>query len=108
MLKFIHILLAATLITACGPQRKLQKEFTGKPVKELEDTYGKPASIIELGSDSVYVFEKSEKLKPTEISQGRLTLDPIVTPAVVKTERFYFTVKNGRVTTVRKDEAYER
>lgn len=63
---------------------------------------------MELAGDSVYIYEKTEKLRSTEISQGRLTLDPIVTPQVKKTQRFYFTVRNGIILKTRMEEEYDR
>lgn len=108
MRKLLFIVLIAGLITACGAQRNLQKNYAGKPVTVLQDEYGDPSSVIERDNDTIYIFEKLEELNSTEISQGKLTLDPIVTPAVVKTSRYYFTVKNGIISEVRTDEEYQR
>ena len=82
--------------------------FRSQPVEVVQSAYGSPASIIERENDTLYIFEESEQLRSTEISQGRLSLDPIVTPAVVKTNRYYFTVKNGIITEVSTEEEYER
>jgi hypothetical protein len=65
-------------------------------------------NVIESAGDSVYIYEKTEELRSMEISQGRLALDPIVTPRVNKTERFYFTVKKGIIIKTRFEEEYER
>src|SRR5690606_16915783 len=108
MRNLIFILLVAGLLTSCGAHRKLQRNYTGKPVAVLQNEYGNPSSVIERENDTIYIFEKSEELNSTEISQGKLTLDPIVTPAVVKTSRYYFTVKNGIITEIRTDEEYQR
>ena len=107
-MKFIFVILIATVFLACGSQRSLQKAYNGKPVESLHKEYGNPSTVIEQNGDSIYVFEKTQTLRSTEISQGKLTLDPIITPAVVKTERYYFTVKNGIITTVRTGEEYKR
>jgi hypothetical protein len=107
MKKFLFIL-PILLIFACSTQRKLQKSFTGKPVSILKEYFGSPITIFKNDTDSVYVFEKTEKLRSTEISQGKLTLDPIVSPEVKKTERYYFTVKNGIISQSRFEKEYER
>lgn len=108
MFKTIFIFLVFIGLVSCGTQQQLKKSFTGKPASVLEPQFGKPVSIIETAGDSVYIFEKTEKLHSAEISQGRLTLDPIVTPIVNKTERFYFTVKNGMIMKTRFEEEYKR
>ncbi|MFW5823195.1 MAG: hypothetical protein ACOCU7_07370 [Tangfeifania sp.] len=108
MFKTIVIFLIFLGLVSCGTQRQLKKSFTGKPATVLEPQFGKPKTITETAGDSVYIFEQTEELRSTEIGQGRLALDPIVTPKVKKTERFYFTVKNGRIINSRFEEEYER
>ena len=93
---------------SCGTQKQLQRDFVGKPVSALGKTFGQPKTVIEKNDSKIYIFEKEEELKSTEIDQGRLTLDPIVTPKVVKTERYIFTVKDSVVQSVRMEEEYER
>ena len=53
-------------------------------------------------------FKKTEELESTKIDQGRISLDPMVTPSVIKTERYYFTVSDGKVINARIEEEYER
>jgi hypothetical protein len=108
MFKTVYLLLIFILLISCGTQHQLKKSFTGKKVSVLEPRFGQPVLIIKTAGDSVYIFEETEALQSTEISQGRLTLDPIVTPKVNKTERFYFTVKNGLIVKVRSEEEYDR
>jgi hypothetical protein len=108
MFKTIYLLLVFFLLVSCGTQQQLKKSFTGKPSSVLEPRFGQPVTIIETAGDSVYIFEKTEELSSTEINRGRLTLDPMVTPKVNKTERFYFTVKNGLIVKTRFEEEYER
>src|SRR5690606_37427950 len=95
MIRFLYILLIISFMVSCSSNRKLQKSYSGKPVSILKKEYALPSTIIERKSDTIFIYEKIDSLRSTEISQGRLTLDPIVTPAVVKTERFYFTVEKG-------------
>jgi hypothetical protein len=104
----IYMLLLVCLVVSCGTQQQLTRSYAGKPVSAIDSSFGKPVTILELADDSVYVYEKTEKLRPTEISQGRLTLDPIVTPQVIKTERYYFTVRNGIILKTRMEEEYDR
>jgi hypothetical protein len=108
MVKTFYILLIFIGLISCGTQQQLKKSYAGKSVSSLEPRFGEPVTIIETAGDSVYIFEKTEELRSTEISQGKLTLDPIVTPKVKKTERFYFTVKNGLIVKTRFEEEYER
>ncbi|SHF82583.1 hypothetical protein SAMN05444274_11021 [Mariniphaga anaerophila] len=108
MYKIAVLFVSIVLIASCGTQRQLKKSFTGKPVSSLQKTFGEPTTIIKTANDSVYVFEKDEELHSTEISQGKLTLDPIVTPKVSKTERYFFNVRNGIITKTRFEEEYER
>jgi hypothetical protein len=108
MFKTIFIFLILFVLVSCGTQQQLKKSFTGKPLSVLEPRFGQPLTIIKTAGDSVYIFEKTEELRGTEINQGRMTLDPIVTPKVNKTERFYFTVKNGLIIKTRFEEEYER
>jgi hypothetical protein len=93
---------------ACSTQKQLNKSFNGKHVSVAEKQFGQPVTIIEHQADSIYVFERKEELNSTEISQGRMTLDPMVTPRVHKTERYYFTVRNGTIKESRFEEEYER
>lgn len=108
MVRPIYLILIIFSMISCGTQQQLKKSFTGKPLSVLEPQFGKPVSIIETAGDSLYIFEKTEALRSTEINQGRLVLDPMVTPKVNKTERFYFTVKDGLIVKTRFEEEYER
>ncbi len=108
MNKIIYTVLLSFLFMACGNQRQLVKSYSGKPVSSLYTEFGNPATIVENENDSIFIYEKTEELKATEISQGKLTLDPIHSPPVTKIERYYFTVDNGIVTDVRSEEEYDR
>jgi len=70
--------------------------------------FGYPKTILDQGAEKVYVYEIIKNLKSTEIGQGKLTLDPIISPMVQKTERYYFTVKDGKIIDVKLEEEYER
>jgi len=108
MNKIIFILLIPIFMISCGNQRHLIKSYSGKPISALTKEYGNPTTIIEKENDSIYIYEKEEDLQATEISQGKLTLDPIYTPPVTKINRFYFTIRNGVITDARSEEEYER
>jgi hypothetical protein len=103
---FIFILLIVTV--SCSPQRALQKAYIGKPQSILTEKFGKPKTILDRGDEKVYVYETITELKSTEISQAKLTLDPMVSPMVEKTERYYFTVKEDKIIKVKLEEEYER
>lgn len=108
MYKAVFVSLFLFLLISCGTQRQLQKAFVGKPVSALNEEFGTPETVIDKEQEKIYIFEKEKKLKSTEIDQGKLTLDPIVTPRVLKTERYIFTVKSGEVVKARYQEEYER
>ena len=108
MRKIAFLLLILIVSVSCSTQRQLRKAFVGKPVSKMETNFGQPKTVIEKEGEKLYIFEKTEKLASTEIGQGQLTLDPIITPKVTKTERYYFTVKNGTIIKARFEEDYER
>lgn len=108
MTRSILILFVMVLAISCGTQQRINRSYKGIPVAILQEDLGIPSKIFVNQNDSVFVYEKTEELRSTEISQGKLTLDPIFTPSVIKTSRIYFTIKNGIVTNVRSEEEYER
>ncbi len=107
MQRFILLLLLFATIS-CGTNRQLYKSFEGKPISAANQKFGEPKTIIDGNGEKIYVFEVIKKLGSTEISQGKLTLDPIVTPKVKKTERYYFTVQNGTIVKTKYEEEYEK
>jgi hypothetical protein len=96
------------VFVSCGSQRTLQKTYLGKPQSVLATEFGKPTTILDNEQGKVYIYEKTKELRSTEIKQGKLTLDPMVSPMVKKTERYYFTVKDEIITKVKLEEEYER
>ena len=93
---------------SCGVQNSVKKSFRGKPVSMAEKQFGRPVEILASDGDSVYVFEKTSEFQSTEINQGRFSHTPIITPKVKKTERFYFSVKNGLIYKTLVEEKYNR
>jgi hypothetical protein len=108
MYKLIYIVLIFIFTVSCGTQRQLKKSYEGQPVAILKETFGAPKTIIEKEGEKIYIFEKKEELRSTEIKQGKFTLDPIITPKATKTEHFFFTVTEGVITGTRIEEEYER
>ena len=106
--RIIIFILLVFVTFSCGNQKQLQRQFKGQPVTFLKETFGEPKTVLEQKNGTVYVFEKLKELESTEINQGKLALDAIVTPKVNKTERYYFTVKDGVVVETRYEEEYER
>jgi len=104
----IFIIILFIITVSCSPQRSLQKTYIGKPQSVLADKFGKPKTVLELEDEKVYVYEIIEELKSTEISQAKLTLDPMISPMVEKTERYYFTVKEEKIVKVKMEVEYER
>lgn len=104
----ILIILLFAFFVSCGPQRKLQKSYVGKPESVLKEKFGNPITVLDREAGKVYVYEKIKQLRSTEINQGKLALDPMVSPMVEKTERYYFTIKDGKISDVKLEEEYER
>ncbi len=104
----VLLLLFIVLLVSCGPQRKLQRTYVGKPVSVIETELGKAINSFEKEEGQIYVFEKIIHLKDTEISQHKITLDPIITPKVIKTERYFVTAVDGVISKIKMEEEYER
>lgn len=96
------------LVYGCGTQNQLKKAWMNQSEIKLQESFGAPTTIIERESDKIFVFEKQEELKSTEISQGKLALDPIMSPKVMKTERYIFTIREGIIIRTNFEEEYER
>lgn len=107
MNRYLILLLCITAV-ACSQQKKLHKKYVGKPETVLIQKFGNPKTIFDRQTGKIYVFEKDTVLRSTEISQAKLTLDPIISPSVKKTQRMYFTVKEGKITDVKLEEEYIR
>jgi len=104
----IFIIILFISVVSCSAQRSLQKAYIGKSQSVLSEKFGKPKTIFDRGDEKVYVYEIVTELKSTEISQAKLTLDPMISPMVEKTERYYFTVKEEKIIKVKLEEEYER
>ena len=100
--------MALFLLSSCSTARLVRKTFTGQQISFVKKKLGQPIYNSEISGDSLYVFQRSEQLNSTEIGQGKMTLDPIVSPKVIKKERFYFTVRDGIVVKTDYEEEYER
>lgn len=107
MYRFI-LLIILVITLACSTQKKLERSYVGKSISQVEKDFGKAKSVLDRSEGKVYVFEKTEALPSTEIGQAKVTLDPMVSPEVTKTERFYVTVKNGEVIKIEQENEYER
>jgi len=107
--KAVFILFLTILLgfMGCGPMRKLNK-YRGQEIKSVIDDLGEPASVIPLSEGKIYIWEKSTTLKSTEIAKGQMTLDPMISPAVIKTEKTVFTTMDGKVVAVKKETEYTR
>ncbi len=104
----IFILAIIILIVSCSPLRSLQKTYVGKPQSVLSAKFGNPKTVFDHKNEKIYVYEIVKELKSTQINQGKLTMDPMVSPVVVKTERYYFTVKDEKIIKVQVEDEYQR
>jgi hypothetical protein len=107
-MKNILILCIALIAISCGPQKRLQKTYIGQPISTMEAEYGKAKTVFEKESGTDYIFEKVEHLKSTEISQHKLTLDPMITPKVTKISQYYVREENGIITKIKLVQEYKR
>ena len=96
------------LLCSCGTQNQLKKTWMSQPETKLQESFGSPTTVIDREKDKIFIYETQEKLRSTEISQGKLTLDPIITPKVMKTERYTFTIRDGIITQTNFGEKYEK
>lgn len=104
----ILILLLVVFAISCSPQRKLQKTYLGQPISALESEFGRATTVFDKENGKEYIFENVEYLKSTEISQHKLTLDPMVSPKVKKTSRYYVLVVDGIISKIKFEEEYDR
>lgn len=104
----IYILIILISLLSCSQQRSLQKTFVGKPQSVLSGKFGHPKTVLDRVDEKIYVYEIVKELKSTTINQGKLTMDPMVSPVVEKTERYYFTVKNEKIVAVKVEDEYQR
>ena len=102
----VILFFVVVFIAACGTQRKINRQYINKPLTDLQEEFGEPKTVIESADGYVFIYETEKKLESTEISQGKLTRDPIITPKAVKTTRYYFVVKNDTVISSRFEEEY--
>ena len=107
MYKYL-LLFIIVLSISCSTQKRIKKTFIGEPIAMLQDELGKPKTVLDQKEAKVYIFEKTVELRSTEISQAKLTLDPMISPMVKKFERYYVTVKDEIITNIRFEEEYER
>jgi len=107
-MKRIFIIMLIFIAVSCSHQRNLRKAYVGKPVAVLSEKYGYPKVILDQKNEKVYVYEIVKELESATINQGKLSLDPIVSPSVQKTERYYFTVKEEKIIKVKFEEEYNR
>jgi len=107
-MKRIFIIVLIFIAVSCSHQRNLRKAYVGKPVAVLSEKYGYPKVILDQKNEKVYVYEIVKELESTTINQGKLSLDPIVSPSVQKTERNYFTARNDIIVDAKIEEEYEQ
>jgi len=104
----IILLFVVIFITACGAQRKISRQYNNKSVADIKETFGEPKTVIESANGHIFIYEIEKELESTVVSQGKLTLDPIITPKATKITRYYFTVKNDTVISSKFEEEYKR
>lgn len=104
----IFLVIILFVAVACSGPKRIQKSLIGKNISEVPPEWGKAKTVFEKNNEKVYVFEKIKYLKGTEIGQHKVTLDPIVSPKVKKTERYLVSVKDGKIAGVEVENDYQR
>jgi hypothetical protein len=107
-MKKIFVILLIFITVSCSQQRALKNAYVGKSVSVLSEKYGYPKIVLDHKNEKIYVYEIVKELKSSTINQGKLSLDPMVSPSVQKTERYYFTVKNDKIVDAKIEEEYDR
>ncbi len=83
------------VFAACSVSQKVSSKYKGKGVEILYKELGSPKSVTEMDNgNKLFVYEKETIVRSTEISTGRGTLDPRISPAYSKVETFLFEVNS--------------
>lgn len=106
--KYRITLFLFVVLVACGTQNKISRQYVNKPVTDLKEAFGELKAVIESADGQIYIYEKETELRSTEISQGKSTRDPIITPKAIKITRYYFVVKNDTVVSSKFEEEYKK
>ena len=107
MKKYIISLISIAFLFSCTPQSKINK-LKGHSLTFMLNELGKPDKILPGKSDTTYIYEKKKILRSTEINKAVLTLDPMVTPMVHKTDTYSFTIKDGFVVDAKHEIKYDK
>jgi hypothetical protein len=98
MIKKLAIVLLMFLMISCSVTSSLSRKYEGKGLEALYKDMGYPKSVSELSNgNKLYKFEKTTYVKETEISTGRGTLDPRISPSYSKVEIFLFEINKEGV-----------
>ena len=103
----IILILIFLLMVSCGTLNHLNI-YKNQPISTVEKDFGKPTSIIPTKEGKLYVYQTQKALPGMKIDKGEIYSDPMLSPAVNKTERTIFIVQKGIVVKVRKETEYER
>lgn len=111
-MKKIRLLLQIGLfasLLSCSVQSGLNRQFIGKDKTELDNHFGQRGTIVHLGTLQYVEYTKTEQLKSMEISKGVTTLDPMISPAVEKTQKYIFYLDPaGKVTSCKYESEYKK
>jgi hypothetical protein len=91
MQKFVIILLIVLTGISCSPQKKLARKFNGEGREVLIKQFGEPHREARFDDGkTLVVFRKEQVIRPTTVSTGRFTPDPMVSPGYLKIEEKHF------------------
>jgi len=85
MIRNFLFLILITALMACSPQKKLARKYLGEGREVLVNTLGEPQREERLeNGNMLLVYRKETAIRPTAVSTGRFTLDPMVSPGYLK------------------------
>ncbi|HQN94275.1 MAG TPA: hypothetical protein PLQ09_09145 [Prolixibacteraceae bacterium] len=87
------LLLGLLFLAGCSTSARLSKKYTGKGIEVLYREMGNPVNTVVLeNGNRIFEYEKETFVRQTEISTGRGTLDPRISPSYSKVEIYLFEI----------------
>lgn len=94
------IILFILLITvSCGIQSQLKRSYQGRNIEYLTESFKTLPSVKTPLKNGLYrlTFTKKARLTSTPINQGTGSLDPLSSPAALKTEYYIFIINRDDI-----------
>jgi hypothetical protein len=97
MVKKLVLFFVAAFFVSCSVTTNLSQKYVGRGVEVLYKEKGTPSTVAKLDNgNKLFTYVKETIVRETEISTGRGTLDPRISPSFIKIETYCFEVNaNG-------------